>query len=348
MVSAKTPFVIVGIVIALIIAIMLFTRFSLPSLGKIGGQVSDAFSDAGKGLQDFFNSFEENQNEANAESIRKGDPNDPFFRDIEPPRGSPQEAIERLDPTSPTFEQDKKRALEDLGITGADEINVLPNGGLQIIQRDRPDPKNIFGITPVFSDADLENFNLPNPFQGQQAFAEEFPQQITVIDARLPETRPLSLTDFVKSKPATKSQGSTTIQGIVQSEIPDKEFQVFSSDSSKSVKGVIRETVKDPRQVKVDSKKNPLETASERASRVFEETGSFADEGRGFKISTAQQKAKDFNFGTNTGSGLKIPTTNKGGESISNSSEKQRLEELKRIENEKALAVFNSRSISNF
>lgn len=348
MVSTKTPFVIVGIVIALIIAIMLFTRFSLPSLAKIGQQTSEAFADAGKGLQEFFNSFEVDQNEANAESIRTGDPNDPFFRDIEPPTLSPQFEIESLDPTSPTFEQDKEKALEDFRKKiNADEVNLLPSGGLEIIQRDKPDGKNIFGLTPIFSDEDLQIFNLPNPFRTNEAFAEEFPQQQGPIQTP-PSDRPLSLDDFSKIKPQTKPQGSTTIEGIVQSEIPDKDFQVFSSDSSKSVRGVIRETVKDPRQVRTDSKKNPTETASERASRVFEETGKFADEGRGFKITTASKKARDFNFGTNTGASLKIPTTNKGGETSSNLSEKQRLDELKRIENEKALAVFDSRSISNF
>lgn len=337
MVSTKTPFVIVGIVIALIIAIMLFTRFSLPSLTKIGQQTSEAFADAGKGLTEFFNSFEVDSNEANAESIRKGDPNDPFFRDTEESRGSPQDAIGELDDTSPTFEEDKKKAVEDLGITGADSIEILPNGGIKITQNDRPSEEN-----NIFEDF----FNFINPFKPQQAFADEFPEQQGPIQAP-PSDRPLSLDDFAKSKPQSKSKSRTTIEGITQSEIPDKDFQVFSSDSSKSVRGVIRETVKDPRKVRTDSKKNPLETASERASRVFEETGKFADEGRGFKITTASKKARDFNFGTNTGASLKIETTNKGGET-SSVSEKQRLDELKRIENQKALAVFNSRSISNF
>ena len=115
---------------------------------------------------------------------------------------------------------------------------------------------------------------------------------------------------------------------------------MFSSDSSKSVTGVIREIIQDPTQLQVDSQGNPIETASERASRVFEETGQFANESFDV-ISEAEKRASEFDFGTNLGEGLKIPTGTSETESLS-------LEEKKRIEAEKSILVFDSRSISNF
>ncbi len=336
MVSAKTPIVIIGIVIALIIAIMLFTRFSLPNLSKIGKQTSDAFSDAGKGLQDFFNSFEVDQNKANSDSLRVEDPNDSFVKDIEPSRGTPQEVISRLDPTDPKFEQNKIDALNSFGITGADKVELLPNGGLKITQDGNPNnnPKP------------FENFNLPNPFNTPQAFADS-QEEITVIDARLPDSRPLNLSSFAKIKPTSKKSNSI-VKGTVRSLIDaPNTFQVFSSNGEK-IEGTIRETKQDPRKLRTDSKKRPLETASERASRIFEETGRFADEGR-FGVTSAKNKVSNFDFGSNTGNSLKLPTVNKTGQSFSsNLSARQRLELRKKQQALKSAKVFDSRSINNF
>lgn len=151
---------------------------------------------------------------------------------------------------------------------------------------------------------------------------------------------------------SSSPRGTTKIQGNVRSEIEtDQTFQAFSSDSSRPVRGVIRQTKRDPRKLKVDSRKNPLETASQRANRVFTTTGKFADEDRGFGITKAATKTRSFNFGTNTGRGRRIPTTNIGGERKSPTSERSaklsRTEKL-RIEAEKARNIFDARGISNF
>lgn len=161
-----------------------------------------------------------------------------------------------------------------------------------------------------------------------EAFADETPISRTISDETI-------------SKQEPTPQGTTSIEGIVRSELEtEQEFKVFSADSSQSVIGVIREIVQDPTQLQVDSFGNPIETASERASRVFEETGQFAGESFDI-ISEAEKRASEFDFGTNLGEALKIPTGTPETESLS-------LAEQKRIEEEKSLLVFDSRSISNF
>lgn len=146
-----------------------------------------------------------------------------------------------------------------------------------------------------------------------------------------------------------KPQGGTSIQGSVRSEIKtDQTFKAFSSDSSRPVRGVIRRTRQDPKELQVDTLKRPTETASQRANRVFTSTGKFADEDRG---ATKASQRRKFNFGTNTGRGGRRPTTLRGGERRSAKTESSargsRSDALKR-EAEKARKVFDARSISNF
>jgi len=192
-----------------------------------------------------------------------------------------------------------------------------------------------------------QNFNLPNPFDTPNAFGETFPKKQTVIDGRLDPNRPVNLDQFVKlnsrsKKPVKSTSNIVTIRGSSQSELgTGQEFQVFGRNSNNQVvKGVIREAPKKASELRTDSKKNPLETASQRASRVFEDTGKFAGEGRGFKITKAKVETRNFDFGTNTGHALTKKTTGKNA--------KLRLAERKRLEDKKALSIFNSRSISNF
>jgi len=146
-----------------------------------------------------------------------------------------------------------------------------------------------------------------------------------------------------------KPQGTTSIQGAVRSEIKtDQSFKVFSSDSSRPVRGVIRRTRQDPKELQVDTLKRPTETASQRANRVFTSTGKFADEGRG---ATKASQRRKFNFGTNTGRGGRRPTTLRGGERESSVTKRSaglsRSDRLKR-EADKAKKVFDARSIRNF
>jgi len=146
-----------------------------------------------------------------------------------------------------------------------------------------------------------------------------------------------------------RPQGTTSIQGTVRSEIQtDQKFNIFSADSSQTPRGVIRQTKQNPKALRVDSRNRPRETASQRANRVFRDTGNFADEDRG---ATKFSSRKKFNFGTNTGRGGTTPTTLEGGER--KSSKTQRSAKLSRsdrlkIEAEKARKIFDSRSISNF
>lgn len=148
----------------------------------------------------------------------------------------------------------------------------------------------------------------------------------------------------------SSSRGTTSIQGNVRSEIEtDQTFQAFSSDSSRPVRGVIRQTRRDPRRLAVDSRNRPTETASQRANRVFTTTGRFAGEGRGFGIAPASDRS--FNFGTNRGRGSRIRTTNVGGERASATTERSaRLSRTQRLQAEaqRATSIFDSGSISNF
>ena len=146
-----------------------------------------------------------------------------------------------------------------------------------------------------------------------------------------------------------KPQGGTSIQGSVRSEIrTDQTFKAFSSDSSRPVRGVIRRTRQDPKELQVDTLKRPIETASQRANRVFRDTGKFADEDRGATKASSRRK---FNFGTNTGSGGRRPTTLRGGERESSATKRSaglsRSDRLKR-EAKKAKKVFDAKGIRNF
>jgi len=134
---------------------------------------------------------------------------------------------------------------------------------------------------------------------------------------------------------AVRQQGTTSIQGTVRSEIEtNQKFSVFSADSSRPVRGVIRETKRDPRNLKVDSRKNPLETASQRANRVFVTTGKFADESRGASSLSSSQRA----------------ILNRATTPIQTNQTSSRLSIADRLkaEAEKATKVFESSSISNF
>ena len=366
-------FAITGI-IALIIVVAIIVFIKKFEIGKL-------FSDSFQGFAGFLNdlkiepktdkqkAFEKNAEETRiAEKERQAEEAgfsnvDDFERETDPnsifnipktdfnkfnPKGSIAFGIKEINQGKGIPDTPENRTVLD---------KFLRDKELQQRQKDNS-KKNIFGITPVFSDdgkinedADVFGF-FKNLFNIPTAQAQE-PEQITVINATGLESRPLSLTNFAnkKSNLRTTNKSNTTVKGISKSELgTEQTFQTFGRNASNSVvKGVIRKTKQDPRKLKTNSKKRPTETASERASRVFEETGKFAGEGRGFGITKAVTKTKNFKFGTNKGSALKFPTTNRRGSSVSsNLSARERLEERKRLQNEKSKQVFDSGSINNF
>ena len=328
MVKLTSPIALAGIGIALIIVFLSISKFGIPTITKLGSTVSDALSNAGTGFTDFFDGLEANQEERDRESIRKDDGSE-FFDNIGDPikvdNKNPSEFLQDLDPESPTFEQDKIDALELFGITGADSIEILDNGGLKIVQGDRESNEEPFDLFKNITDFFTNFGQIPN------ANAEE------QIKGRA--------TESIMQNP----QGNTEIEGTVRNLTDDesKDFKVFNADSSRSVSGTIRETKKNPISLRTDSKKNPTETASERANRVFIEEGKFAGEGRGFGITKATLRNKNFKFGTNQSQGLKIATTNKGGERSNKKKSNDRLKEARRLSIERAMSIFDSRSIQN-
>ena len=213
--------------------------------------------------------------------------------------------------------------------------------------------KNLFdnftfgGLFNPFPEAGAEEEFIKTP--AELAEEEAFLRSLSDEERDIDETKSSSSTsgrtdrnfpDRTTSEPTTTRE-NTRIEGIVRSELDSQqEFKVFSSDSSQSIIGVIRQTELDPSKLLVDSFGNPLETASERASRIFEDLGQFAGEARGLPFVTPRGDI-EFTFGTNTGSALKIPTGTSETESLT-------LAERLKIEAEKGALIFDSRSITNF
>ncbi len=378
--ATQTNMIIIGaigltIVVALIFA---FRNFDLKKISEdVSKGVDNFITDAGKGLEQFsrdagenISSFSENITEGveslinpekSKETQQTRNTLDIFNRQVE------EKKIE-----AKSFGFSDVEEFERATDTNRDPLKFNPDGiigfGFPQLNEgrgipDTPENRSIIddlingraSFEPKTNTAtfkDVELFNFP---QLPEAFAAEIPERQTVIQA--PSTdRPLSLSEFA-SKSKTKAKVSLTprteikkivspslknpkiIQGTVVSEIQTgQEFKVRNADSSRSIKGVIRETPKSPTRLRTDSKKQPLETASQRANRIFVEQGRFVGEGKGFGVTKASERS--FSFGTNTGSALKKATTG--------TNSKTRLADRKKIEEQKALKVFDSGSISNF
>ena len=341
MVSIKTPIVLAGIGLALVIIFMSISKFGIPTISKLGDVAGKGLGDLSSGFTDFFNSIESNQNESLAESIRKEDPNDPFFTDAGESRGSPQIIIDGI-PDDSTQEEILQAVEEQTGITGADSIVPTDNGGLIITQNDKEDtPFDFFKSVTDF----LNGFGkIPD------ANAESPPIQ------NVSQDRPLNLDELAdKTKSSTKN--NTRSNRVIQIETDtrteldtNQEFKTFTSSSDgRAVSGVIRETKRDPRKLKTNSKGIPQETASQRANRVFLEQNEFADESRFDNITKAKSKTRGKSFGTNTGRGLRIPTRNKGGETSQTQKSNGSISraEALRLAEERARKTFDSRGIQN-
>ena len=275
------------IAVGLIVLVLAFRNFGIPLVKELGESTSEALSTAGKGITDFFGAFD-------AEKI-----------------GS--EIIDRVIPSLPDASAEGEASDFAFGFD-------LPTAFKNLF-----DNFTLGGLLNPFPDAGAEEFvKTPAELAEEEAFRRSLSDEQREID----ETPISTFTDrnrpdrTITTTEPTEQQGSTTIEGIVRSQLDtQQDFQVFSSDSSQSVFGVIRQTELDPSELQVDSLGNPTETASERADRLLEETS--------------------FDFGTNTGSALKIPTGTPETESLS-------LAEGLKIEAEKASLIFDSRSITNF
>lgn len=204
------------------------------------------------------------------------------------------------------------RELNDF-LAGGGNIADVSVGASGILQKNQSEP---FG--PI----------LPS------AFAEEIPQvqgPIQVPSGKELESR-LSLDLFAQ---AQKSQDLTNLKsGNVKGEVEGVKIR-----EARGGNFIIRPTTPDRTRLLTDSNNKPIETASQRANRVFIESGRFADERRG-ATSFKKSRNKNRNFGTNTGSGLRIndrPSRTAGSR-----------EDLLAREAQKARQIFDGSKISNF
>ena len=277
------------IALGLVVLVLAFRNFGIPLVKEIGESTSEALSTAGKGITDFFDSFD--------------------------PEKIGSEIIDRVIPSLPDASAD------DVNPDGSS--NFAFGFDLATAFKNLFDNFTFGGLFNPFPDANAEEEFTKTP--AELAEEEAFLRSLTDEEREIDETPISTFTDRNRpDRTVTEStpQGSTKIEGIVRSELDiQQEFEVFSSDSSQSVFGVIRQTELDPNELQVDSLGNPTETASERADRLLTETS--------------------FSFGTNTGSALKIPTGTPKTESLS-------LAERLKIEAEKGALIFDSRSITNF
>jgi len=354
MVSIKTPIVLLGIALALVIVFLTLRKFGVPLITDIGKATSDAFGDAGKNITDFFNSFE-NDGLTVEQKAKQDEAQNIFDSQVAQKKKDSIDAgfssVEEFEKATDTNNDPLK--FNPPNIIGFGFPNVNDGKGIPDTPQNRDVLDDLISGKATFNPKtnlavfkDLGDFNLPNPFTTPEAFGEKTPEVQTVIQAPSFD-RPLNLTSFVKTNPRSKTPvkstpNITTVRGSIQSELgTEQKFEVFGRNSqNQKVRGVIRETPKKPSELRTNSKKVPTETASQRANRVFKETGKFADEGRGFEITKAEVKTRNFNFGTNKGTGSTISTSGK--------TSAQRLAEAKKRAEEQALQVFNSRSISNF
>ncbi len=341
--------------IAVLIAIIIFVRVAQ------GLNIGEQLSNAGKGFQDFFNSLippasgssDDDESFVTEEDERFGD------RTTETtinPDGSEtvkvvgttfertkekqtkeelarekdftfDEAIKALDPNDPDFQKKALALAEAEGITGVDEITINEAGGISFKQFDRPTKDNDF------------NFNiLPQAFADEGDSIEATPN-LSKDEEELAKIKKETSGGFKgKSERFTDQQikdieSLRTNKGlnIINFDEASNDFEVFQAEGSKGFVGaVIRPTPIDR------TKLMEGETASERANRVFEETGDFVDVNRG---ATSIKDREPFDFGTNTGSGQKGGT-----EADTKKSLQQRLAE----EAEKARLIFDSSLITRF
>jgi len=144
----------------------------------------------------------------------------------------------------------------------------------------------------------------------------------------------------INSHPQNKIEKTNVGQQSINVKGESKGVKITGAFSSNGrfTQAVIRPTQIDRSKLLVDENKNPVETASQRANRIFQETNDFVDVNRGAtKISNTKHANK--NFGTNTGSGQRGSTEQ---------DTKSNRQLLLQREAEKARRIFDAGSISNF
>lgn len=325
MLSIKTPIVLAGIGLSLIIIFMAISKFGIPTISKLGDITGKSLTGFSTGITDFFNSFDVSQQ--TEEQRKEQEATEIFERQLE---GKEQQAFDAGFDSVEEFERET-------------DTNNIFNASLDELTRFNPPNIIGYGISSLNDGRGIEDTakNRQTLYDILQGAGEQ-----GITDVRDVDFSSFSINSKVEQSASTESreidqsqnstpQGTTSIQGIVVNQLDnEQEFEVFSADSSRSVTGIIRETPQDPTELQTDSEKNPTETASQRANRVFEETGDFVDSSRG-----ASSFDNDFDFGSNTGSGSTVPA---------GSSEELSLAERLRIEAEKASQIFDSRGISNW
>jgi len=323
-------FAITGL-IALIIVAIIIVIFKKLDLGTVIGQTGKSLGDSFKGVRDFFDSLQPLSNSGQT-----------------PQEQATQNAQDIFDKQL----EDKKQQALDAGFNSVkdfedSEFQKQIKGKFINPKTGKQDNAGL-GISPL----DPNFIGAPNLKNGigtiPEAFGSEFPPTQTVIDARNVSNFPLTLTQFANANqskakiiPTTQTVNKNKIiQGNVKNLInTNQKFKSFSSNSSIPARGVIRPIKANPANLRVNSNNVPLETASQRANRVFVETGKFADENRGLGVTSAKVKTSKFNFGTNTGKGLRIPTN-----PSNSAARRQAALDAAAL---RASQVFDSRSISN-
>lgn len=218
-----------------------------------------------------------------------------------------QDAILALDPQDPAFQDKAKKLAEESGITGVDKIEISSSGGIILRQFDKPnDADKVFAFPSLIPLAFAEESVLEEEPQLQR-------QQSTpkIVDTN---TKNINVIDFTDTG----------------------QFFEAQSVGGQFVGAVIRPTPIDRTKLLVDENKKPIETASQRANRVFEETGEFVDVKRG---ATSVKDREPFDFGTNTGSGQRGSTE---------AATKLTTQQLKEQEALKASQIFDASQISRF
>lgn len=384
MTTIKTGIGLLVIAVAVIILIFTFRKFVFPALGEFGKATGDAFSSASKGFTDFFNSFDTQAKADEAQAIfdaqvkqKEQDAKNAGFSSVEefekatdknndPFKFNPKGVIGYgyMDlnnglglPDTPGNRIKLDDFLKNKNSSGSTSSNIVKRteSGISANVKEGAVYDKILGFIfpksnePALHEAHAEVQQNPFGVIGEVPFTDLKPIEVNQdsVDINRQIVSMLNPRDVTTKSIKSERQGNTTIQGTVINRInTDQQFQAFSSDSSKPVTGSINPTPINRTKLLVDSNKKPLETASERANRVFLETGNFVDVKRG-----ASSFDNKFDFGTNDSSALKLPTVNIAGtkgDIVAERIQRQRIAQLKKIEEQKALAKFNEELITRF
>lgn len=373
MTTIRTGIGLLVIAVAAIILIFTFRKFVFPAVGEFAVATGNALGDIGEGFTDFFSSFDktEQQKKDEAEIEKNKHALDVYDEQVKQKEKEAKEkgyaSVEDYEKATDPNNDPLKFNPDGIIGYGYPELNGgrgIPDTPQNRIVLERfIKTRNSFereGTTTVDESGNFLSFDFEGFGTIPEAYAEESntvnigehgPIEVKkesldinkqTVDLLNPETKTKPQEKIIDSKP----QGASTIEGVVRNNIgTTQNFEVFSSDSSRPVFGTINPTPQDPKKLKTDSNKVPIETASERANRVFIETGDFADVNRG---ATSTKIRDAFDFGTNTGKGSKLPTVNKGGttgSAIGNKIVEERIAQLKKIQEERAKAIFNSGAI---